>query len=169
MVFSALTLPPGDDLRLWKDQGQLITDSHTSKYPYFFTHTLSFTSLWAITIFPDPSWTLFLGHWPSSSPSFLLASSFLSLSYIIHSFSTESLLLPSSISTSPIPLLEAPFFFFFWRCCCLKLSSYVFAFHQTPWKGNYCLHRPNTTFFSGPLKQTNSHLLYPVVLGLAWM
>lgn len=24
MVFSALTLPPGDDLRLWKDQGQLI-------------------------------------------------------------------------------------------------------------------------------------------------
>lgn len=65
--------------------------------------------------------------------------------------------------------VRSTFFFFFWRCCCLKLSSYVFAFHQTPWKGNYCLHHPNTTFFSGPLKQTNSHLLYPVVLGLAWM
>lgn len=151
MVFSALTLPPGDDLRLWKDQGQLITDSHTSKYPYFFTHTLSFTSLWAITIFPDPSWTLFLGHWPSSSPSFLLASSFLSLSYIIRSFSTESLLLPSNISTSPIPLLEAPFFFFL--TLLLPQTVFIcFCFPSNSLKGELLPPPPQHHIFFWPFK-----------------
>lgn len=168
MVFSALTLPPGDDLRLWKDQGQLIRTPTPQNIP---------TSL------PTPSPHISLSNndfpWPILNPlpgplaqlfSLISARFIFSLLVLHHSLLFHRI--PSSafkhihITYSTV---RSTFFFFFWRCCCLKLSSYVFAFHQTPWKGNYCLHRPNTTFFSGPLKQTNSHLLYPVVLGLAWM
>lgn len=130
-----------------KDQSQLI-QSHTSECP-------SFTSLWAITIVPCPCWVLFLSHWSNSS----------FLSYVLHLLLTLLHHLPfHGIPPSVCKHLQVIYSIvkstFLWPCCCLKLSSYVFAFHQTPWKGNLPL-LPKHPFCVWPFEADfDPHLLY---------
>lgn len=151
MVFSALTLPPGDDLRLWKDQGQLIRTPTPQNIP---------TSL------PTPSPHISLSNndfpWPILNPlpgplaqlfSLISARFIFSLLVLHHSLLFHRI--PSSafkhihITYSTV---RSTFFFFFLTLLLPQTVFICFCFPSNSLKGELLPPPPQHHIFFWPFK-----------------